>query len=301
MWVRAAFGCALLVSSAIVACGSSSDGQDSSAFADSDAGAGFDGSVVGLAEGGCLCELDAGQPTPAWSPRDIGTLLLWMNLDGLPDAEGTLTGSGSDDGGLMLWAPDNSHGPHLHPFGVHGYESLQFVAAEELELDTTSTLNPTPPLVLGSDDFLVEIVLSAGTCASPGCGVLSIIDGADAGLADSGGINESGLAVTGSTISAAFRNGAITDTTSVAFATGPHVVGLRRTSASTAEARIDGTAAPFALNASYVFSSTAELAFGRGLDGRFLDGDVAEIVVARAPSDSDVAQVEAYLKSKYGL
>jgi hypothetical protein len=32
-----------------------------------------------------------------------------------------------------------------------------------------------------------------------------------------------------------------------------------------------------------------------------LDGDIAEVVASTSASDSDVAQLEAYLKVKYGL
>jgi hypothetical protein len=326
MRIGAAFGWAILGGLVIVACGSSSSDGGSSATACT-AGAsvacigagGCSGGQVcnasGTSYGDCVCgggtdsgppPNDSGSPVvdggndsgASFTPKDLSGLVLWSD------------GQDFGDGGVTVPAwPDQSGKTHdllmnpplaaptRHASAVAGKDALTFATTGN---GTQLLTNTTNDFGIGTDNFVVEMVSNPGACSIP-C-TLWLLFGASSPVGVTSSIHSGVLTESFQT------NSGLPDMTTGTVSAGWHVMGLRRTSTTAAEMRIDGTATPITLSTNYDLSGTYSMTVGAGLMSSGaspvaynLDGDIAEVVIVHNPSDADVTNLEAYLKSKYGL
>jgi hypothetical protein len=266
----------------------------------------------GTAYGDCACGAsgDAGSSTTdaqtsfdagssgTWTPHALSGLLVWVDGDNLGDVDAGIADwpdqSGTHDdfqriGSALvpsvlagaIGGHSASHWDEPTDAGEYyvGYECLQ--------------VGPNTALAIGADNYLLEIVWKPGAC-TPGCTLATLTDSVQPNI-------------DGITLSGGEMNVAVGLTQLMApVAAGAHVFGLRRTSTTTIELRIDGVAkSTMAIPATYSFAANTRLTLGGAygyVPGPYtLQGDVAEVIFADNPSDADLATLESYLKSKYGL
>lgn len=254
----------------------------------SDAGNASDSGNAGDAATGPDGSTDAGRFD---SPLSLPGLRLWVNGQDFGDA-GTEAGSP-----VKVWPDQSGKGndlssvgstkfslPTVDPSSVGGQTSLSFaLSGQEGERRTTPAA-----FVDGTANFVAEVVVLPGMCISPTTCTLVELEGTTTAL----------LRVENGTL---YGIVGTSDQGTASVSDGAHVIALRRTSLSEMEIRVDGTPTTFALTSAPTLGPTQGFDFGRDQVSAGYDGQVAEIVVVSDPSDADVANLEAYLKSKYGL
>jgi hypothetical protein len=319
MRIGAAFGWAILGSLVIVACGSSSSDGGTTAgictpgasVACTGAGGCSGGQVcnqAGTALGDCTCgvgtdsgppsdsgpPIDSGVDSGPFSPASLSGLLLWVSGDHFADA-GTTT--------ITDW-PDRSGAGHDlvsqvagdGPAEVSG--TANFTQASDTAIGAASSA-----FAIGSDNFVVELVVTPMDCSGLTCGLVLLTDQT----------SELDSLKLDTQLSGSFQSTATPDKASVSLSAAQHVIALRRTSLTAGEVRVDGTATAIAFATTHNVSKSGIAELVLGVDSDFPTGSfgtvlfygandfVAEAVVVHNPSDADVTSLEAYLKSKYGL
>jgi hypothetical protein len=241
--------------------------------------------------------IDAG-----WTPAQMSGLVLWLN-------NGTWT---LDAGAAVAW-PDSSpkghsleggpthQAPTVDAAAFNGRDALHFSANNATIMAMTQQ---TTDFQWGTAPFVAEVVVRPDDCVSPPCPVWLSSDQTETfpvALQLNSGDGGTSLAAT---VTFAWGNN-LMQGSSAPFASGQiHVLGTRRTGSTAAEVRVDGVATPFTLSPAVNDQLPEGVSIGFGGIGAAvsgLDGDIAEVVASTSASDSDVAQLEAYLKVKYGL
>ena len=234
---------------------------------------------------------DAATDASAWEPSQLSGLVLWLQQSGLSGDAGAVS-VWSDSSGNNKDFTANQTAPTRDTAAIGGNDAVKFQA--------TPLVSAQGAFSWSTGNLVIEVVTKLGACTG-GCPLWSTADGNTAPpllLQAAGADAGSSLVLQG-----VMR----TDTgLSAPFAAGAHVVGLRRTGSTTAEVRVDGTATSFTLSSNLDLSAveTASLGVYENILSNtttFLTGDIAEVVAAQNPSNSDVSQLEAYLKAKYGL
>jgi hypothetical protein len=222
---------------------------------------------------------DAQTDSAAWTPANLTELQLWYAGNHINGDAGPITG----------WPDDSTHQSNLTPSGAPTFVASAINGQPGVSISGNDGLTGAMPAI-GTTSYVAEIVARMATSTSTG--TLWVMGGP---VSDANHCNF--LFFINPAAKAAPRyNCTSPDSATMAFdASQAHVFGIRRTSISQAQLRIDGTSAALTLtNAESVSSPTT---FGLGT----MDVVVAEAVLATNPSDNDVALLEAYLKTKYGL
>jgi hypothetical protein len=244
---------------------------------------------------------DSGADT-AWSPQRMTGLVLWLN-----------SGTAVVDGGVVVGWPDSSprgndfaggsasQSPTIDPAAINGVDAVRFTSAGATLMSSVQT---TADFQWGTGAFLNAVVVRPGACvatclvwetyddfmSNPVYLYVSSLDGGSQLVATAAFSDPTNAGLQGS--SAPFASGQ------------PHILAVRRTSPSSAEVRVDGISSSFGLASplDFQFKEGGNLGYGTlGVQVLGLDGDVAEVIGAVASPNSDVAQLEAYWKAKYGL
>ena len=247
---------------------------------------------------------------PTWTPKNLTSLALWLDADkGVTAAANKVSawadqsGSGQDATTNVDDAGFTCNPPALSKAAVKGHDVLHFSGESANECLTNRAASA---LAFGGADFLVELVVRQEgggmfegqmwlqTGASNGSQTIMY------GAADNPEIDiftqmQQTDAVTFSRASS----------TNKYVPGGFHVVGTRRRG-DNLEVRVDGVATPGEEAQLGMLPFPAPQAFTIGhatpadFNARML-GDIAEIVVVKAPSEADIASLEGYFKAKFGL
>jgi hypothetical protein len=286
------------VSSALVACG----GQASDVHTSRDAGA---DSFEPPADSGASQGVDVGTDVgvvPAWTPASLPGLALWL--------DGTV-GVSVGAGGTLTWLDQSGKGnsavsvgqPTLVPAGIGGKPAVHFDGAT-----TYLVIQDSPSLQFATDDYAVAIVAAHTTSLSNvhyygmfytkqlGVGPYDGVGITANTLAHNGGI----LAQVAdqpqsqvSTVETDFNNGT------------PFYLVVRRTGGSTLDVRVNGIGMGTATGTGYsidVSASGKEVNIGGTAGLQDVLGNIAEVIAIHATlGGTDLANLEAYLKAKYGL
>ena len=225
---------------------------------------------------GADAEADAG----SFAPTDVAGLVLWFSADDVVVGDGGAVASWPDQSGRGHDVIAGAKTPVVDHAAIGGRDALKFSGAQTLTHAALET-----DFGWGTDDFVVEMVVKFDSLTH------DVLFALEESASDAFSVQ-----VDTGTLEY-FWSG---DSQTATFSTGAHVVAFRRTGASTAELRVDGTVTPIPVAGTDTLTPSASIFVG-GVDPLYTIGDIAEVVVAHGPSDGDVTKLEAYLKSKYGL
>jgi hypothetical protein len=217
--------------------------------------------------------------TTNWTPANLAELQLWFegsHVDG-------------DAGPISSWPDQSPNHDNLTPSGGPTFVSNAIGGQPGVSISGSSGITGTLPTI-GTTSYVAEIV--ARTALSTSTGTLWAMGSS---FTDSTHCNF-GFSITPAGVASATYYCTSSDTATMSFsASQAHVFGIRRTSTTQAQLRIDGNSTPFALTHSEAVGVPGTFGLGS------MDAVIAEVVLATNPTDNDVTQLEAYLKTKYGL
>jgi hypothetical protein len=245
----------------------------------------------GTADGGPT-DSGAADSGNGWRPTQLSGLVLWLKNGGWVLDGGSVAGW-KDNSGRGHDMVTNRNAPIVDPAAIGGLSALGFASNSTTSMTTTG--GAQTDFEWDAGNFVIAVVGKANS--GP---FLSAVDGANPipvylGISTDAGIEGATGFIASQSVS-----------TSQLAADSPHVFTLRRTGNTSAELRVDGVPTAFTLPAGTNLSYPETLNIGAyspilGTTTTFLDGDVGEVVAATAPSDSDVTQLEAYLRQTFGL
>jgi hypothetical protein len=251
-------------------------------------------------------EVDTPIDAPAWTPARLSGLALWLSAD---------HGVTASSNNVVAWADRSTFGnnatqivterqPTLVANGIGAHPVIRFNGQNMLQIADSASLQ------WGTGDFTIEMVASwkNATSAAPGYAMLV--------SKQTSGTGYPGASLWGNFTVPSLDTvlGAQIDTSNYARSTTNalndgvvRVLGGRRVG-TTLEVRVGGAAAG---NATVGSVDVNAVGFPMYIGGQpnggtavyqALDGDVAEIVLVKGPlSAADLAELETYLKTKYGL
>lgn len=226
------------------------------------------------------------------TPDQLTGLLVWIEASdvattALSDGGSVVTQfhDRSDAGRPFLYFGSASTPAELLPTGLHS-QAVADVHALTMFAQTSGTPLPS----IGTDPFLLEIVVSPATCSSAPRKLVSFLSSTTGSDCNNVRIDLETDKVDGVFPCAA------THSVQASRTAGAHVFGIERTGATDAALRIDGTATAITL-ASESMPLLPDLTVGGGA----MEQGVAELVMLRNPAAGDRDALEAYLKAKYGL
>lgn len=213
--------------------------------------------------------------------KKLSGLLVWVDGQNFGDAGTTITDWPDQSGNGFHLTPTGGTAPSIVASAIGGLPAANFVSASGNGLAASST-----NLAIGSDNFVIELVVSVSTGGSSGVLAALGLPAGDQAMLFGGDGNVVGRFETG-------------DVTASLVSDGSHVVAFRRLGTTTAELRLDGAATPLTLASTHALGG----AFAVGFTGSTLNvnANIAEVVVQQNPTNGDVIQLESYLKTKYGL
>ncbi len=328
-------------SDSVAPSGSPMDATAGDDVAAEDANSGDDVAVIHVAdaEAGAMPVPEAGndEASAPWVPSALSGLVLWLDdARGLGLADAGV--DGGDAGPPLLWIDQSGHGnnasgmgsPAISPAALHGKPAVHFNGTTDYLL-----VSDSPTLQWGTGDFVVALVVQHTTFANDAGSVYGTLYSKQiADVSPYGGVGLfANTPSRTSAILAQLSTAAATTSGSAGYNNGsPFVVVMHRSidapdagspvdaggdaaldAASDASVPavaslgilIDGLSAGTNSGAAYARDVSAvgyAARIGGTQYGQDMTGDIAEVIgIQGAVSDDDLAKLEAYLKTKYGL
>jgi hypothetical protein len=246
---------------------------------------------------------DGSQPPDAgWSPKGLSDLILWVDGQHFGDAGASITTwPDQSGGGHDLVFTGNNSPPTVHAGAINGLPAASFAGGSTSELTSTSGA-----FGLGTSNFVFAIVAKASVaCANSICGIATM--GPITGVAYDSIVYFDNLAPpnVGAIWGSLLGQVPVQSTFATYAAGAAHVLVMHRSSATAGALRVDGvpttqSLAPGANGNGVGDAGGLSIGFEEQ-SSTYFDGDIAEVVVALSPSDSDVASLEMFLRTKYAL
>jgi hypothetical protein len=280
----------------------------SGAGAASPSGAGGTGGIeeVGAAGGG-----DGGGGANAWTPESLGALALW--LDGSQGVE-------KANGAVVYWVDQSGYHNDAQPLpGISGAPMLAvnaFGGKPAVRFNGTSdylVVKDNSSLQFGTGDFVVAVAARHTTLPDAESGVGFFYAKPGSGASPSGGpmLYGNTEAHTTEAVAQLGLPELLVKTTEGNLNNGqPMVLVMRRMAlaggpVATLSIRLNGAGAGHTTGESTLCDVSAvgqPIFIGGSPQMQYLVGDIAEIIVNKGPtSDEDVAAIETYLMTKYGI
>jgi hypothetical protein len=221
-----------------------------------------------------------------WTPKNLAELVLWTESSAVDV---------SDAGTCPTWPDQSPVGNTLHAktIGPDYTSSSPIDNGPALEFGNAMASMSAALTSFGTTPFIVAMVINPGVC-SGACTLWAL-----GGSGNVGSACNLDFELTSSNAIATFYC-TVNDTGQLPITEqATHLVGFRRSSLIAAEVRVDGNAKAFTLTQSESTATIPSFSIGGGANGA--QADIAEVIVATNPSDNDVAQIESYLKARYGL